>query len=110
MGKLGSFVVRNATVAYFAEAMQKGVLDRPVVDRTGLSGTFDFTLDWTPEPSQFGGRGGRVLGQAPPTTDDPAAPPDLFTAMAQQLGLKLEAIKAPVDVLVIDHVEKPSEN
>jgi uncharacterized protein (TIGR03435 family) len=86
--------------------MQTVVLDRPVVDQTGLSGKYDFTLDWTPEASQFGGRG----AQLPPPADDAAAPPDLFTAIVAQLGLKLEAAKVPVDVLVVDRVEKPSDN
>jgi uncharacterized protein (TIGR03435 family) len=104
---LGKLVVRNATISDFAGLMQTVVLDRPVVDQSGLAGRFDFTLDWTPEPSQFGGRG----GQAPqPGADDPAAPPDLFTAIVAQLGLKLESAKLPVDVLVIDKVEKPSDN
>jgi len=104
---LGKLIARNATISDFAGLMQTLVLDRPVLDQTGLAGRFDFTLDWTPEPSQFGGRGGQV---PQPGADDPAAPPDLFTAIVAQLGLKLESAKAPVDVLVIDHIEKPSEN
>jgi uncharacterized protein (TIGR03435 family) len=63
-------------------------------------------LTWTPDETQFGGRG----GQAPPPANGGTAPPDLFTAMQQELGLKMDSVKAPVDVLVIDHVEKPSEN
>jgi uncharacterized protein (TIGR03435 family) len=106
-GKLGALAVRNATIADFAGLMQTVVLDRPVVDQTGLAGRYDFMLDWTPEPSQFGGR----MGPIPtPAADDPAAPPDLFTATVAQLGLKLESAKVPVDVMVIDKVEKPSEN
>jgi uncharacterized protein (TIGR03435 family) len=97
---------RNATLADFAGLLQGNVLDRPVVDQTGLSGRFDFTLMWTPDETQFGGRG----GQAPPPPDGGTAPPDLFNAMQEQLGLKMESTKAPVDVLVIDHVEKPSAN
>jgi uncharacterized protein (TIGR03435 family) len=86
--------------------MQSAVLDRPVVDQTGLEGRFDFQLKWTPDETQFGGLGIKV----PPPTDDAAAPPDLFTAMQDQLGLKLQATKAAVDVIVIDRVSKPSEN
>jgi len=103
---LGVLPVRNATMADFAGVMQRAVLDRPVVDQTGLPGRFDFELKWTPDETQFGGLGVRV----PAPSDDPAAPPDLFTAMQEQLGLKLQPTKAPVEVLVIDHVEKPSEN
>lgn len=107
---LGALVVRNANIADFAGLMQTVVLDRPVVDKTGLTDRYDFTLNWTPEPSQFGGRGAQT-GQPPaPPADDAAAPPDLFTATVQQLGLKLESTKLPVDVLVIDKAEKPSEN
>jgi uncharacterized protein (TIGR03435 family) len=80
------------------------VLDRPVVDQTGLPGRFDFSLVWTPDESQFGGMGGRV----PPPAGD--APPGLFTAIQEQLGLRLESTKSPVEVLVVDRVEKPSEN
>lgn len=68
---------------------------RIVIDKTGLTGYYDITLKWTPDRSQ---------------TSDPNAPPDLFTALEEQLGLKLVSIKAPVDVIVVDHVERPSEN
>lgn len=90
----------------FAGVMQSAVLDRPVVDQTGLQGRFDFILKWTPDESQFGGLGVKV----PPPSENADAPPNLFTAIQEQMGLKLEPTKAPVAVLVIDHVEKPSEN
>ena len=106
MQGLGRVSVRNATIADFAQLMQGRILDRPVVDQTGLAGRYDFSLQWTPDDSQYGGRG----GQAPPPANGGTAPPDLFNAMQEQLGLKIEATKAPVDVLVIDHVEKPSDN
>ena len=103
---LGDLPARNANMADFAGLLQGAVLDRPVVDQTGLSGRFDFTLKWTPDESQFTGMGVHV----PAATDNPDAPPDLFTAIQEQLGLKLESTKAPVDVLVIDNVQKPSSN
>lgn len=106
MRALGALTVRNATLENFVHLLQSTVLDRPVVDQTGLAGRFDFTLNWTPDESQFGGLGVKI-----PTPSDAAnAPPGLFTAIPEQLGLKLDATKAPVDVIVIDHVEKASEN
>ena len=103
---LGVLPASNATIADLAGVMQTAVLDRPVVDRTGLPGRYDFTLRWTPDESQFAGLGVQV----PPPSNDPNAPPGLFTAIQEQLGLKLDATRAPVEVLVIDRVEKPSEN
>lgn len=79
----------NVNMETFAGGLQ-GVLDQPVIDRTGLSGHFDITLDWSP--------------------DDSTDFPDLFTALKDQLGLKLESTKGLVEIFVIDHVEKPSEN
>ncbi len=70
-------------------------LDRTVIDKTGLTGRYDFQLRWTAD--------GASTGAAD-------APPDLFTAMEEQLGLKLQAAKGPVTTLVIDHVERPEEN
>ena len=102
----GSFGATNATMADFAEAMGQAVLDRPVVDQTGLTGRFDMRLTWTPDESQFSAVG----GYRPPAAQSADAPPDLFTAIQEELGLKLVGIKAAVDVLVIDHVEKPSPN
>jgi uncharacterized protein (TIGR03435 family) len=90
----------------FTEMMQSAVLDRPVLDQTGLTGRYDFQLNWTPDDSQFGGMGAKV----PPPTDAADAPPNLYTAIQEQLGLKLEATKAPAEVMVIDHAEKPSAN
>jgi uncharacterized protein (TIGR03435 family) len=103
---LGDLHVTNANMADFAGLMQEAVLDRPVLDQTGLNGRFDFTLKWTPDDSQFGGMGAKI----PPPTDSAAAPPGLYTAIQEQIGLKLDATKALAEVLVIDHVEKPSEN
>jgi uncharacterized protein (TIGR03435 family) len=90
----------------FAGVMQSAVLDRPVIDHSNLSGHWDFTLTWTPDEFQFVGSGFKPPAQ----TDNSDAAPDLFTAIQQQLALKLEATKAPADVLIIDHVEKPSAN
>jgi uncharacterized protein (TIGR03435 family) len=103
---LGVLTVTNATMSDFSHLMQAAVLDRPVVDQTGLEGRWDFLLKWTPDESQFAGMGVKV----PPPTDAADAPPPLFTAIQEQIGLKLEAGKAPVSVLVLDHVEKPSGN
>ena len=103
---IGDLNVTNANMGDFAGLMQNAVLDRPVLDQTGLSGRWDFTLKWTPDDSQFGGMGARI----PPSTDGSTAAPALYTAIQEQIGLKLDAMKAPAEVLVIDHVEKPSEN
>jgi uncharacterized protein (TIGR03435 family) len=101
---LGNMRANNSNISDLAGVLQNFVLDRPVVDQTELTGRFDFTLKWTPDESQFGGRGGSAKNDAAD------APPDLFTAIQEQLGLQLKSAKLPVDVLVIDHVEKPSEN
>jgi uncharacterized protein (TIGR03435 family) len=103
---LGVLPARNATMADLASVMQAAVLDRPVVDQTGLTDRYDFTLTWTPDETQFASMGVRV----PPPTGDPSAAPGLFTAIQEQLGLKFESTKAPVDVIVVDHVERPSDN
>jgi uncharacterized protein (TIGR03435 family) len=103
---LGDLPARNANMTDFAGVMQTAVLDRPVVDQTGLSGRFDFELKWTPDEFQFSGLGVKV----PAPGDNANAPPDLGTAMQDQLGLKLVSTKAPVEVVIIDKVEKPSAN
>jgi uncharacterized protein (TIGR03435 family) len=84
-----------------AITLARSGLDRPVVDETGLSGGFDLHLKWTAEPPPG--------NPEPGTMDDPAGL-SIFTALKEQLGLKLEATKGSVEVLIIDHVEMPSEN
>jgi uncharacterized protein (TIGR03435 family) len=93
---------RSATMAELASVMQRAALDHPVVDRTGLSGRYDFDLEFAPDETQFGGAFSRA-------TDD-STRLDLTAAIQQQLGLRLEATKGLVDVLVVDHAERPSEN
>ncbi len=102
---LGAMTVQNATVADFAGWMQRYVLDRPVLDRTTLPGRYNFSLKWTPDDSQFGDRAGLL-----PPQSGIVEQPDLYTALQQQLGLKLESTKAPVEVFAVDHAEKPSAN
>ncbi|MEO6806680.1 MAG: TIGR03435 family protein [Edaphobacter sp.] len=104
--KLGALTVANFTMKDFCDGMQAAVMDKPVVDHTGLTARYDFTLNWTPDESQFEAMG----GYRPPPTEDPNAPPALSTAMQEQLGLKFESTRALADVFVIDHVEKPSAN
>ena len=77
---------------------------RVILDRTGLTGNFDVELQWMPDLLPLGGDSS--TNPAPPPPDGPS----LFTALQEQLGLKLESTKGPVDVLVIDHVEKPTED
>jgi uncharacterized protein (TIGR03435 family) len=79
--------------------------DRPVFDRTGLAGNFDVDLEWTPALSTQG-------PPAPGGASVPSAgdPPPLFTALEDQLGLKLEATRGPVEILVVDHVEHPTSD
>ena len=76
-------------------------LGRVVVNKTGLTGRYELTLRWTPDDAPL-----PLLNGVP----DPNAPPDLFTAVQEQLGLKLQTNKEPIEVLVIDRVERPSEN
>ncbi|MDW5265216.1 MULTISPECIES: M56 family metallopeptidase [Acidobacteriaceae] len=93
----GNFGATNATMADIADALGQGVLNRPVVDQTGLTGRYDLRLAWTPDG----------LATATENSNDL---PDFFTATQEQLGLKLVSTKAPVDVLLIDHVERSSPN
>lgn len=104
-GGVGVLNVSNAHIVEFTGLMQQAVLDRPIVDQTGLTGKYDFTLKWTPDEAQMAQMG---MKAAPSEAAD--APPNLFTAMQEQLGLKLESGKAPVEVLVLDKVEQPSAN
>jgi uncharacterized protein (TIGR03435 family) len=73
-----------------------------VVDNTGLKGKYDFTLQWTPDEME-GGHGGDASATA-------GTGPSLYTALQEQLGLRLDSTKGPVETVVVDHVEMPSEN
>jgi uncharacterized protein (TIGR03435 family) len=106
---LGDLTVRNQSMDDFATWMQSGVMDKPVVNETELSGKYDFQLKWTPDESQFAQFRGTGSVVPPPSTDA-NAPPSLYTAIQEQIGLKLGPAKAPDDVIVIEHAEKPSEN
>ena len=105
---LGRTVFSGINMADFAGQLQLRVLDRPVIDRTGLTDRYDFTLNWRPDEFQFPRATAAQRAAAAAAGAD--ALPDLYTAVQEQLGLKLDATKAPVDVLVIDKVSKPSEN
>lgn len=93
---------RNASVQDFVAVLQRAILDRPVVDRTGLSGRYDFDLNWAPSEREFNGE----IAAAP---GDTASPP-LVVAVQQQLGLRLEATRGLTNALVIDSVHRPSAN
>jgi uncharacterized protein (TIGR03435 family) len=90
-GGRGRLVARKVTMGLLAAQLAGRVLGRAVLDRTGIVGEFDVNLEWTPDESP-----------------DPGS--SIFTALQEQLGLKLETQKGVVDVLVVDHVERPSPN
>jgi uncharacterized protein (TIGR03435 family) len=96
----------------FAEALVR-MAGRPVVDKTGLTGYYDITLRTALEPIMLGQ--GMIMPPGPPPTADPVpkaefAGPSIFTAVQEQLGLKLIADDAPMEFVVIASAEKPSEN
>ena len=89
--------MRDASAAAIA-AYFGNVFDTPVADRTGLGGTFDLDLDWTPDESQFGGRYAAAAADS--------TMPGLFAALREQCGLRLESARVAVDVMVIDRAER----
>jgi uncharacterized protein (TIGR03435 family) len=107
MGR-GQLSATGITVAGLAQQLTSA-LGRTVIDKTGLTGQFDFTLEFTPEAAHGGMPG---LPPPPPgtITGTDAGGPTIFTAVQEQLGLKLESGKGPVPLLVVDSVSKPTEN
>ena len=106
-GGRGKLTGNSAAISVFADVlcMQPDLLGRTVIDETGLTGKYNFTLQWTPDmaaPSDDPG-----TATAPPLD---LSGPSLFSALQEQLGLKLESTKGPSEFLVVDHVERPSEN
>jgi uncharacterized protein (TIGR03435 family) len=106
---LGKLQATRCSMSYFSWILSQG-LDRPVLDQTGLSQHYDFKLVWTPEPPPDIGVRRDAGANPPPRELPPTSGPDIFTALREELGLKLESHKGPVDVMVIDHVERPSAN
>jgi len=99
---LGQLTVANASMVDFAAFLQRFVTDYPVFDQTGITGKYDLAVRWTPDELQAeGSRRG---------DDKNSSLPGLYTAIREQLGLKLQAGKRPVQVLAVDHIDMPSEN
>ena len=96
----GTMLGEATSMANLAYKLSR-LLDRPVVNNTGLEGNYDFKLEWTPDVEPAAPNSGIV--------ETPIGP-SLFSALQQQLGLRLEATKGPVDILVIDHADRPTEN
>ena len=93
------------TTGVSLDEIARGVLslmERPVINRTGIEGRFDLRLEFAPDES--------TPGMRLPPSDDPPGAPSVFQAIQQQLGLKLEPARGPGEFLVIDHIERPSEN
>jgi len=88
----GRIEAKNSSMDHFAEVLSRQ-MDLPVLNRTGMDGRFDLKLEWNPR-----------------MTDDSAAGPTVFTALQEQLGLRLRAQKTPVEILVVDRAERPVEN
>jgi uncharacterized protein (TIGR03435 family) len=110
-------VETKGSLASLADLLSR-MVDRPAFDMTSLKANYDIHLEWTPEPGQ--GSLFKGLASPPPAVEGSGNPdrgnsdrsgPSLFSAIQEQLGLKLESRKAPVDIVVIDHIEKtPTEN
>ena len=91
---------RSVTMDDFVAMLQRATLDRPTVNKTGLKGKYDFDLKWAQDESQYG-------GQLPKAPDDAQSPP-LFTAVQEQLGLKLVATRGMVSAMVVDGAQRPT--
>ena len=102
----GSVLLNNLSMDEFAKMLQGSAVDRPVVNQTGLAGSYTFSLVWTPDQALTALPNPNALA----SPDRADVPPDVFTATQQQLGLKLEATRLKVEVWVVDKVERPSED
>ena len=100
--RAGLLPARNATMTELAQSLQTAVMDRPVINQTKIEGRFDFTLDWMPDETQFATFG-------TPNVPD-TGKPNIYEAFREQLGLRIEATRAPADIIVVDKIEKPSDN
>jgi uncharacterized protein (TIGR03435 family) len=96
-GGTGWFKASNNRIDEFAQTLA-GMVSRSVIDKTGLTGQYDFRLDYTPDVT------------AGPDAGTTPEKPSLFTVLQEQIGLRLEPGKAPVEMFVVEHAEKPSEN
>ena len=96
--------VKGVTLEQYAQRLS-GQTDRPVIDKTGIAGLYNFHLEFTPDESTPW-----LIPPGGAAPSDPAGGPSIFTAIQEQLGLKLESAKGPGETLVIDSVERPSEN
>jgi uncharacterized protein (TIGR03435 family) len=96
--KNGHLTAEGISVAQLAAFLSR-TMERPVLDATGIPGRFDFALSWSPQ---------EVAAKAPDGNE--SAGPSIFTALQEQLGLKLESGKGPVEIIVVDHAEKPTDN
>jgi bla regulator protein blaR1 len=109
MGR-GQIELQGANMGGLADALSS-LVGRNVLDKTGISGNYDIKLEWTPDESESPMLKGPPDGKAVPAPPAPEATgPSVFTAIQEQLGLKLEAQKGPVEVTIIDHIEKATEN
>jgi len=99
----GQLVARNASLNDLAWELQSAVLDRPVVNQTGLAKRFHFTLSWTPDEFQTSALAGEAR-------KDSEIAPNLFTAVREQLGLRLTATKSKTDVMVVEQVTLPDRD
>ena len=107
MSKNGQLTGMAASPSQLAAILERqSEIGRLVIDKTGLTGKYDFTLQWTPASHPDPMFHGTESAEPSPNSSGPS----LFTALQEQLGLKLESTKGPVDAIVIDHVELPTEN
>jgi uncharacterized protein (TIGR03435 family) len=105
----GSGTFTNSSMAVLAARLSQQ-LGRPVIDGTDLKGGYDFTLEWTPAPGEGSAESIGLPPRADPPSPGESNGPSIFTALQDQLGLKLEPQKGPVDMIIIDHVERASQN
>jgi len=105
-GIASSVEALGSTLGEFSKVLRV-LVDRPVIDKTGITGRFDIRVKFSREGTALDGI---RLNEGPSTAADPTGTPSIFVALQDELGLRLESGRGPVDTLVIDHIEKPSEN
>jgi len=105
----GSLAAGGVPMTQLATSLSQRV-GRTVIDKTGLTGLYEFNLDFTPEQMPQGGQGPAAPPGAPPLPPVDPNGPSIYTALQEQLGLKLDSQRGPVDVIVVDSVDRPTED